>query len=35
MYGSSDKRAPGNKMELNPMFEEINRMREVLLWKKI
>jgi hypothetical protein len=26
MYGI--KKAPGNKMEINPMFKEINRLRE-------
>jgi hypothetical protein len=25
---SSSKRVPGNTMELNPMFKEINRLRE-------
>ena len=28
MYGSSNKRAPGSEMELNPVFKEINRLRE-------
>jgi len=28
MYGLSNKRAPGSRMELNPMFKEINRLRE-------
>jgi hypothetical protein len=26
--GSSNKRAPGSVMELNPVFKEINRLRE-------
>jgi hypothetical protein len=27
-YGSKNKGAPGSKIELNPMFKEINRLRE-------
>jgi hypothetical protein len=28
MYGSNNKGAPGNEMELNPIFKERNRLRE-------
>jgi hypothetical protein len=28
MYDSKDKRAPGSKMKLNPVFKEINELRE-------
>jgi hypothetical protein len=28
MYSSSNKGASGSEMELNPMFKEINRLRE-------
>jgi hypothetical protein len=28
MCGSSNKRAPGSEMELNPVFKEVNRLRE-------
>jgi hypothetical protein len=28
MYGSNNKRAQGSAMELNPVFKEINRLRE-------
>ena len=27
-YGSKNKRVPGSAMELNPVFEEINTLRE-------
>jgi hypothetical protein len=35
VYGSSNKRAPASTMELNPVFREINRLREWWLWGKI
>jgi hypothetical protein len=28
MHSSSDKGIPGSVMELNPVFKEINRLRE-------
>jgi hypothetical protein len=28
MYGSKNKGAPGSRVELNPVFKEINRLRE-------
>jgi hypothetical protein len=28
MYGSSNKSKPGSAMKLNPVFKEINRLRE-------
>lgn len=28
MYGSSNKGAPGSRMEVNPVFQEIHRLRE-------
>ena len=30
MYGSKNKGAPGSRIELNPMFKEINRLTKLL-----
>ena len=34
-YGLSNKGATGSEMELNPIFKEINRLRQWCLWGKI
>jgi hypothetical protein len=35
MFGSSNKGSLGNKIEQNPLFKEINRLREWWLCGKI